>query len=745
MALPRGFVRHQRRGTSRTAIETAAAICGAMETFSARVHAGPRLHLLGDPKVEVAGATVQLERKEAGLLAWLAVEGPTPRNKIASLLWPDKGDGAARNNLRQRLYLLRQRAGCDLTETSSEVLRLTDNVWHDIAGIGDLLIQDVAAAPDDLLGVLDYSDCEHFDAWARAARQQWRVARRSKLAEIASRLERDGHVALALQYGERLIKDDPLLEHAHRRLMRLHYLRGDRVAALSAFSRCRDLLRRELGASPDRETLELAALVEASGVLPVPRAMPSSVTLLRPPRLIGRDTELRRLKLGWEAKRFMLLRGESGVGKSRLLTDFAASSDRIVLVGARPGDEHVAYIVLTRLLRAVLQREASPLRPATAMELARLIPELGVEPHNRLNPLRLRRAVEDTLHDACASGQVTGCAIDDLRFADEASAELFLAIASSETGRSMGWCVTARADDMPRQLCEWLAVTDPTKPELLELGPLDVSSVEALLHSLALPDFDTRAWAEPLTRHTGGNPLFILETLAAMLAQGAAALQSTTVRLPAPGNVCRLIEWRINELSSAALRLARVAALAGPDFNVELAARMLKVHPLDLAGAWRDLEDARVFRDNAFAHDLILETTLRSVPEPIAQVMHRDIAAEMQASGAPAASVARQLQLAREWHRAGIAFTDAAHTALAATEHASAARHWTKAAECFDRDGAPTEAFDARVESIEALLQIPDSPRAQAEIDSLLRTVTTPTPRLSALAVRAEANRNSSQ
>jgi len=712
-----------------------------MEAFSEQVHTGPRLHLLGEPKVDVAGATVQLERKEAGLLALLAVDGPTQRNKIASLLWPDKGDGAARNNLRQRLHLLRRRAGCDLTETSSDMLHLADTVWHDIGGFGELLIQDVAAAPGDLLEALNYSDCEHFDAWARAARQQWRVARRSKLAEITSRLERDGHIALALQYGERLIQDDPLLEHAHRRLMRLHYLRGDRAAALSAFSRCRDLLRRELGASPDRETLELAALVEASGVLPASQAMLNPVTLLRPPRLVGRDTELRRLKLGWDAKRFVLLRGESGIGKSRLLLDFAASSDRIVLVGARPGDEHVAYVLLTRLLRAVLRRKTSPLRPATAMEIARVMPELGAEPHTRPSPLRLRRAVEDALLDACATGHVTGCAIDDLQFADEASTELLLAIARSG-GRSISWCASTREDDMPCQLREWLAVADSTEPELIELGPLAVSAVEALLNSLALPNVDARAWAEPLARHTGGNPLFVLETLAAMLAQGAAALQGASVRLPAPGNVCRLIEWRINELSSAALRLARVAALAGPDFNVELAARMLKVHPLDIAGAWRDLEASRVFGDNGFAHDLILETTLRSVPEPIAQVMHRDIAAEMQASGAPAASVARHLQLAREWRRAGIAFTDAAHAALAASEYASAAQHWNKAAECFDRDQAPTEAVDARVESIEALLRVPDHLRARVEIDNLLRRMTAPTPRLLALAARAEANQN---
>ena len=42
-------------------------------------------------------------------------------------------------------------------------------------------------------------------------------------------------------------------EHAHRRVMRLHYLRGDRAAALAAFERCSSLLKRELKAQPGRE------------------------------------------------------------------------------------------------------------------------------------------------------------------------------------------------------------------------------------------------------------------------------------------------------------------------------------------------------------------------------------------------------------------------------------------------------------------------------------------------------------
>ena len=98
--------------------------------------------------------------------------------------------------------------------------------------------------------------------------------------KIAAKLERDGQIALALQYGERLLADDPLREHAHRQLMRLHYLRGDRAAALGAFERCRDLLKRELATAPGKETLELAALIESSDALPSPAPVAKPVSVL---------------------------------------------------------------------------------------------------------------------------------------------------------------------------------------------------------------------------------------------------------------------------------------------------------------------------------------------------------------------------------------------------------------------------------------------------------------------------------
>ena len=80
------------------------------------VSESPALQLSGVPHVQVGGKRLPLPATDALLLALLALEGPTPREKLAALLWPGSGDEAARNALRQRLFRLRKQAGVDLIE-----------------------------------------------------------------------------------------------------------------------------------------------------------------------------------------------------------------------------------------------------------------------------------------------------------------------------------------------------------------------------------------------------------------------------------------------------------------------------------------------------------------------------------------------------------------------------------------------------------------------------------------------------
>jgi DNA-binding SARP family transcriptional activator len=704
----------------------------------ATAQGGIRLRLLGEPKLDLGTDAFSLERKDAALLALLAIDGATARGKAAALLWPDVDDDAARNNLRQRLHRLRRRAGRDVALTTADVLRLADGVSHDLSGAAELLAQDAGTVTGELLGSLDYADCEQLDEWLQAAREQWRATRRNALAEIASKLEREGHIALALQYGERLLGDDPLREHTHRQLMRLHYLRGDRAAALAGFERCRELLKRELGTTPGNETIELAALIESSGVLSSPAMVSRPVSVLRPPKLVGRDTEWSELEIAWQHGRLALVCGEPGIGKTRLLGDFVARHDGAIVIGARPGDERVPFALLARLLRAVTQRFTSILEDWTKAELSRLLPELGAAPESKLQPLRLQRAVSQALLMASKAG-LTACAIDDLHFADDASVESLLALTAEE--KHVRWLVGVRTAEMPRRLLEWLERTESNEVARIELAPLDVSAIETLLVSLALPDFDAHAWAESLARHTGGNPLFILETLSAVLAQDATALRGGVALLPAPGSIGQLIERRLHKLSRDALRLARVAALAGQDFSVELAARVLGAHPLDLAEGWHELEVAQIIRadreGSAFAHDLILDATLRSVPGAIATVMHRGIAAELQSRGAPAARVALHWYDAKNWMEAGTAFVAAANDARRSSQRAAEAEHWQRAADCFDRAEAAEQAFNARFESIDAVLLIHGVERATEVVNGLLREAKSTQQRVNALTAQA--------
>src|SRR4029453_5077838 len=96
------------------------------------------------------------------------------------------------------------------------------------------------------------------------------------------------------------------------------------------------------------EPRDLARLIERSGELPGTAVRRVPTALARPPRLVGRERQWRDLELAWERRQVALLVGDAGMGKTRLLGDFAQS--RVVpLIGARPGDERVPYALLARL------------------------------------------------------------------------------------------------------------------------------------------------------------------------------------------------------------------------------------------------------------------------------------------------------------------------------------------------------------------------------------------------------------
>lgn len=154
---------------------------------------------------------------------------------------------------------------------------------------------------------------------------------------------------------------------------------------------------------------------------PNPQApQPRLVAILRPLRLVGRDAEWEQLNQAHATNRVVLVSGEPGIRKTRLLTDFAASLEQTALFGARPGDARVPYALLARVIRGLARQCGLPKTEWAASELARIAPELGTAPGGTLDPLRLRQATLEALAQWRGAG-VELLALDDLHFADEAT------------------------------------------------------------------------------------------------------------------------------------------------------------------------------------------------------------------------------------------------------------------------------------------------------------------------------------
>lgn len=218
-----------------------------------------------------------LARHDAALLALVALEGPMARRRAAALIWPHEDRRKPLSNLRQRLFRLRRLAGAALVE-HGVLLQLAPGVVHDLSDCPWLLQHDADAAQGDLLGGLEFDDNIDLASWVGSVRQRWRAVRADVLIGIALRLEAEQRLAEALRYAVRLVADEPLFELGTRLLMRLHYRRGDRGAALAEYDRCVTALHRFLGEAPCAETHQLAAAI-GRGEAPLPAR---SATVRRP-------------------------------------------------------------------------------------------------------------------------------------------------------------------------------------------------------------------------------------------------------------------------------------------------------------------------------------------------------------------------------------------------------------------------------------------------------------------------------
>jgi tetratricopeptide (TPR) repeat protein len=383
---------------------------------------------------------------------------------------------------------------------------------------------------------------------------------------------------------------------------------------LRQYQSCVDVLRRELGVEPEEETRRLYQDLLQTAPAPRParatartaasaRQQPAAAPLARHASgFIGRREELARLTRQLADATtgpggVAMVIGQAGVGKSRLLDEFASEARRHgarVLVGrAHESEQVLAFGPWVDALRAadVGNDDAvlASLRPAWRAELARLLPEVetpGLPPVGDDS----RRLFESVVRvvEALAVRNPVIVVLEDLQWADEMTLRLLAFFGRHIRERHVLVVTTVREEDvsaapvLTRVLDElrrephvqtW-TLPPLSRPETLELvrALAKTGAGDEVVGNVGQQIWDT----------SEGNPFVIVETMGALAETGLASRPLFAER------VRQLITSRLDRLSARARRLLTVAAVIGREFEFALLSRVASTPEAEVA---EDLEE----------------------------------------------------------------------------------------------------------------------------------------------------------
>ena len=269
------------------------------------------------------------------LLGWLAAfPGEHARADVAARLWPDVLDSSARASLRTALSELRGALGpaaMHLRATRETVALGGQGLGVDLRAFSELI---GAGRLEDALALCRGEVLEGLDEeWVFELRSRHAAERAEAVIVLARAAREAGDAGSALAWARRLAAWAPLDEAAERELMLALAAAGDRGAALRSYADFSRRLARELSVTPSGPTRELAsrlrreelgtAAAAASG-LPLPERLDA----VRGDAFAGRQAAGARLHEAFARARsgercVALVTGEAGIGKTRLLAEFA--------------------------------------------------------------------------------------------------------------------------------------------------------------------------------------------------------------------------------------------------------------------------------------------------------------------------------------------------------------------------------------------------------------------------------------
>ncbi len=598
------------------------------------------------------------------------------RRRLAFLFWPEGSEQSARRNLRQ--YLHRIRRSLEPVDPAGELLLTEGNSVRfcppEDYTLDVELFEKTASSPNsDLSRAVELYTGDLlediYDDWVVNEREKFAHLYRECLHRLINQHEANHQYQEAIKYAQRYLAADPLLENAYVRLMRLHYTAGNRAQVKQTYDQLVSILQDELGAEPLAETTSLYDSL-MGGKYGIQNPIDEITDDANQPKLVsqsshpfvGRFTELQWLDNALSDALnnqglTCFIDGESGVGKTRLITEWIHQIEVPVFLLNGRGHEFESMIPYSPLIQALRQAARTTIPwelfqppPPWLLSLLPLLPDLPEQFTGYFLPAqdvgRQYHIIEGLGNFLLALSRLRPLilSIDNLHWADGATWNFLGYLAQRASQNQILIIGVARSEDMPPE--RQTLVNKLQRHQILRhltLERLNQSETEELVQEIMSGEEIDPLFLRRIYEETEGNPFFIIETIQAVREAGGDWTES--VPTDAAGNrpffaiplqVQAVIESRLEKLTPESQAALGIASAIGREFSFDLLQEVSQFETEDLLNnldEWLARGLVRETRDGYdFTHEKLSQVAYQKLSRARRQWIHFQIAERLSAS-----------------------------------------------------------------------------------------------------------------
>src|SRR5215217_4693691 len=376
------------------------------------------------------------------------------------------------------------------------------------------------------------------------------------------------------------------------------------------------------------------------------------------PRTLGREAEARALvealdRVASGASAIVLIEGEAGIGKTRLLQDAlqdARARGMQVVAGQAVELERTRPFGLLTAAFGCVSTSPDQRRVAISALLAthgRSDQGLITVTSDPGLQFRTVDAFADLAEELALSGPLV-IGVDDLQWADPSSLLTLATLSRRLAYLQVALIGCFRPAPRVAELDRLRSALEGAGARCLTLGPLAEGAVHELVADTIAADPGSRLLTE--IAGAAGNPLFVTELLGALLQEGAittAGGRAEVAETTLPPTLRLTILRRLSFLPDDTLQALPAASILGSAFSLIDLATVADRTVLGLATALTEAIRTGVLRDDGahlrFRHDLIRDAIYEDLPGSVRQALHHEAGQRLAHAHAPALLVAEHL------------------------------------------------------------------------------------------------------